>query len=153
MTKDDLLSITLDQLLDAFKRTPECFELMDREIDPNMSLIGPTIKWSFKLDLDGMIIPDPNNAARTIIISYNDMGKQLSCHIFFREVNAANQAIMADAQATAKYAFPILSSSYRKFHKLRNKLIRRHRDKENDRFLRKLQSIFPTTFDNDIFGE
>lgn len=155
MTKEELLNITLKQLKESLKTSPECFHLEDpgAGLSPgvtNGSFTGPTIIWRYRVELGGKMIPDPNNAARTIIITYSPALKQLSCHIYFREVNNINSAIMAEAQISVQYEIPFFNKSYRMFNSLKGRLIQRKRDKDNMEYLKKLNSIFPTTFDDDL---
>lgn len=161
MTKEQLLNITLKQLKESLKTSPECFLLEDPELklptgtnsgfgNSSSNILGPTILWRFRVELGGKLIPDPNNATRSIIVTYTPALKQLSCHIYFREVNNINSAIMADAQATVQYEVPFFNESYRRFMSLRKKLIQRSRDKENSEFLKKLNNIFPTTGDDGL---
>lgn len=152
MTKDDVLRIAVEELLGAHKRAPECFEIIDKIIDPSLSSLNTTIKWSFKVQLDGQIIDDPNNAARTIILVYNPVMRQLSCFIFFREVTNIHHAVLSDASTSVEYRFPILNKTYRQFESLRRRILAHKKNVENDKFLRKLGGIFPSIFDEDIFG-
>jgi hypothetical protein len=155
VTKEELLNITLKQLNESLRVSPECFHLEDPEsgLSPglsNNSFTGPTIIWKYRVELAGRVVPDPNNAARTIIMTYSPALKSLSCHIYFREVNGINSAMMADAQISVLYDFPSFNESYRRFMKLKKKLVQRKRDKESMEYLKKLNSIFPTTFDDDL---
>lgn len=152
MTKDDVLRITLKELINAYERAPECFEIIDKEIDPNLSTLNTTIKWSFKVKLQDEIIDDPNNASRTVILSYNPVSRQLSCSIFFREISNMHHAILSDANASVEYRFPILHKNYRQFRQLRRNILAYRKRTENDKFLNKLGSIFPSIFEDDIFG-
>ncbi len=152
MTKDELVLITLKQLEESFKNSPECFHLDDSEIGQT-NYPGPTIIWKFRVELDGKTIQDPNNATRTVIVTYNNMAKQLTTYIFFREVNNISNTIMADAVATTKYSeWPWLHKSYRKFNNLRKALLQKHREQENIEYIKKLSSIFPSTFEDDLFS-
>ena len=108
--------------------------------------------WRFRVTVDGQNIQDPNNAARTIVLTYNNIVKKLTANIFFRDVINVNSAIMTDATATAVYCeAPWVHKSYRRFMKLRKQLLIIYREKENIEYLKKLSSIFPTTFDEDLF--
>lgn len=152
MTKEDLLNVTLKQLEESFRCSPECFQLEDPELKTKNSstFTGPTIIWKFRVDIGGTYYPDPNNASRTIIVTYTSAFKQMSCHIFFREVNSIGSAFTSDTEVTVQYNIPLLNESYRRFMRLKKKLIKKRRDKENMEYLNKLSSIFPTTFDDDL---
>ncbi len=151
MTKTDIICATIDQLLDSIKRSPECFLIEDQELN-NLSVIAMTaIIWRFRIEIDGNNIPDPNNAARTIIISYNNLNKTITSNIIFRDVSNIHNNIMVDASASVSCGdWPWLNKAYRKFRKLRKKLIQLKKDKDNLEYLSKLHTIFPTAFDNDL---
>lgn len=150
MTKDELINITLKQLIDSFRNSPERLHLEDPELGGN-NYLGPTIVWKFKIEIDGKSVQDPNNAIKTVIVSYNPVAKQLTAYIFFRDVSSIHSTIMADAVATIKYnKYPWMHQSYRKFMYLRKKLIQRHREKESIDYIKKLSAIFPAIFDDEL---
>lgn len=154
MTREELIHLTLGQLSESLKTSPQNFRLEDLELGPvNGSFNGPTIIWQFKVEIQpGSYIQDPLNATRTIIVTYNKIAKQISCHIYFREVNTINSAMMPDSQATFQCCeFPILNRTYRQFMKLRKQLIQRRREKEYLDYLKKLNDIFPSTHVDEIF--
>lgn len=151
MDKNELVNITLKQLLESLKDCPECFELEDKEITPDRSLIGPIIIWRFRCKVNGEIVNDPNNPARTIMVSFNNIAKSINCSIYLREVTSYNLAIMPDTQVSITYKWhPMLYSGYRNFMKIRKALLERHKQKLNDAYLDKLQSIFPSTFTDEL---
>lgn len=154
MTKEELIHITLKQLSESLKVSPDNFRLEDLEVGPvSGSFHGPTILWQFKVQLkEGQYIQDPHNASRTIIVTFNKLAKQLSCHIYFREINTINNAIIPESQATVQcYEFPILNRTYRQFMKIRQQLIDQRHEKEYHDYMRKLNNIFPTTHDEELF--
>jgi hypothetical protein len=156
VAKEEMIYITLKQLEDSLKIAPENFRLEDPELGPvNGSFpIDPILSWQLKLKIkEDTYIQDPLNAARTIIVTYNKMAKQLSCYIYFREVNSLNRAVMADSQVTLQcYNIPILNRSYRKFQKIRKQLIKLHREKEFLDYMKKLNNIFPATHEDELFS-
>ena len=154
MTKEELIHITLKQLSENLKSSPENFRLEDAELGtPTGSFPGPTIVWQFKVKVkEDTYIQDPLNATRTIIVTFNKIAKQLSCLIYFREVNTLNQSVMPDTQAMFQCSeFPILNRTYRQFMKVRQQLIKQRREKEFMDYMRKLNNIFPSTHEDDIF--
>jgi hypothetical protein len=157
MTKEELIHITLKQLAENFKASPENFRLEDPELgsSPSGTFPGPTIIWQFKVQLKdtGQFIQDPLNSTRTIIVTYNKMAKQLSCLIYFREVNTLGHAVMPDTQAMIQCSefLPIFNRTYRQFMNLRDQLIKQRREKEFVDYMRKLNSIFPSTHEDDLF--
>jgi phenylalanine-4-hydroxylase len=154
MTKEELVHLTLNQLSDNLSSSPQNFRLEDSEIAPITSgFLGPTIVWQFKVETDpGSYIQDPLNATRTIIVTYNDLTKQICCHIYFREINSFHHSCTPDSQATIQlYDFPIIHRTYRQFRKLRNRLLKRKREQEYLDYLKKLNNIFPSTHVDELF--
>ena len=152
MTKEDLIYLTIKQLKDSFRSSPECLTIEDLEVG-NTQYPGSTIIWKHMVELGGKMIQDPNNATRTIVLTYNTMAKQLTASIYFRDISNFNHNIMADASTTYTYKYwPNLYKSYRMFMKLRSKLISKHQDKLNMDYIKKLTNIFPTAGDDDLIG-
>lgn len=156
MTKEELVHITLKQLKESFASTPENFRLEDpANGNTTGSFPGPTIIWQFKVKIDdSRYISDPLNSTKTIIVSYNKMAKQLSCHIYSREVNSLNSAMMPDTQTLVQYSefYPaFFNRTYRQFCNLKKSIIKRKNDKEYSDYMKKLSQIFPTTGDEDLF--
>lgn len=154
MTKEELIHITLKQLSDSLQLSPENFRLEDPELGtPIGTFPGPTIIWQHRLKVkEDTYIQDPLNATRTIIVTYNKIANQLSCFIYFREVNTLSHAVVADTQAVVQCShFPILNRTYRQFMAIRKSLITARREKEYLDYMRKLNNIFPSTHEDDIF--
>jgi hypothetical protein len=153
MIKEELVHLTLKQLSESLKGSPENLRLEDTEIGPmNGNFLGPTLIWQFKVETKpGTYIQDPLNASRTVLVTYNKISNQLSCMIYFREVNSINHAIMADAHATIQlYHIPWFNRTYRQFMDIRSKLIEKKREQEYVEYLKKLSNIFPSTHIEDI---
>jgi hypothetical protein len=154
VTKEELIHLTLKQLRENFESTPENFRLEDAELGiPQGTWPGPTIIWQFKVKVkEDTYIQDPLNATRTIIVTYNKIANQLTCLIYFREVNSLNNSITPDTQAMVQCCnFPILNRTYRQFMDIRKVLIKQRREKEFVDYMRKLNNIFPSTHEDDIF--
>ena len=154
MTKEELIHLTLRQLKESLKSSPENFRLEDPEFGVmGGSFPGPTIVWQFKVQLkDGQYIPDPLNATRTIMVPHNKLANTLSCYIFFREMNTLTANITPDSQASIDLAhFPILNRTYRQFADIRKSLIKQKREKEFVEYLQKLNNIFPSTHEDELF--
>lgn len=148
MQKEELIYLTLKQLLYSLDSSPQNFRLEDPELGSNNGHFpGPTIIWQFKCEIQpGVLIQDPLNASRTIIVTYHKLSNNISCHIYFREVNSMNSAIMADSQAVQPlHKFKIVNRNWRLFEKLRKKLIKMKREQEYIDYLKKLNNIFPST--------
>lgn len=154
MSKEELIHLTIKQLSDNLEIAPQNFKLEDTALGPvNGNFISPSIVWQFKVELkQGLLVQDPLNATRTIVISYNKIAQQISCHIYFREVNSWNNGLSADSQATQQlYQYPIFNRNYRAFQKLRKKLLAMKREQEYIDYLKKLNNIFPSTHVDDLF--
>lgn len=156
MTKEELVHITLKQLTESLKQTPENFRFEDPSISSsNGNFPGPTIIWQFRVEIEqDKFIIDPLNSVKTIIVTYNKMAKKLECYIYNREVNSLNHAMMAEAQASITYhdLIPLFfNRTYRQFMKLRKALLKRKNDKEYMDYMKRLNGIFPATHEDDIF--
>ena len=154
LTKEELIYITLKQLSDSLKTTPENFKLEDPPTNiSHGSFLNPTIIWQFKVKIENNYIPDPLNSTKTIIVTYSSLSKQLSCYIYNREVNTLNSAVMCDTHAEVQYNdfIPcILYRTYRQFNNLKRSLIKRKNEKEFVDYLKKLGQIFPNTGDDEL---
>ena len=156
MTKEQLIHITLKQLNESLKIQPENFRLEDPSLGQTQgSFPGPTVIWQFRFQLDeNKFIPDPLNSVKTIIVTYNKLAKQLSCHIYNREVNSLNGAMMAEAQAVISYNEFLPARfyrTYRQFLHLRKGLMKRRTEKEYVDYMKRLNGIFPATHEEDLF--
>ncbi|MEM4726288.1 MAG: hypothetical protein QXG63_05050 [Nitrososphaerales archaeon] len=153
MTKKDLLLLTLKQLKESFDLAPECLALEGID-DKNGKLFSPTIVWRRLVELeDNKLIQDPNNAARTVIVTYNKITQQMTANIYFRDVVSLSTNIVPDATVSVVYKYwPYLYKSFRIFMGLTTKLQQRRQNKQHIDYMRKLASIFPTAGDNDLMG-
>lgn len=157
MTKEELIHITLKQLRESLKTSPENFRLEDPSIAPtsNSSFAGPTIIWQFRVKVDeDRYVPDPLNSVKTIIVTYNKMAKKLECYIYNREVNNLNHAMMPEAQALITFSdwLPVFfNRTYRQFMDIRQGLIKRRNEKEYTDYMRRLNGIFPATHEDELF--
>lgn len=156
MTKEELVNVTLKQLSESLKNSPENFRLEDPSIGPvNGSFPGPTIIWQFKVEIEeNKFIPDPLNSVKTIIVTYNKLARQIQCYIYNREVNSLNHAIMADAQATVtfnEWVPPFFYRTFRSFSHLRKELLKKRNNKEFMDYMKRLNNIFPATHEDDLF--
>lgn len=156
MTKEELAHFTLRQLTESLKRSPENFRLEDPTLGSiNGSFPGPTVIWQFRVQLEeNKYIQDPLNSMKTIIVTYNQLAKQLQCYIYNREVNTLNHTMTADAQATVAYNkhIPVwFNRSHRQFMRLRKALLKRKTEKDYVDYMKRLNDIFPATHEDDLF--
>ena len=155
MTKEELVYITLKQLSESLKSSPDNFRLEDSELGSTTNTFpgGPAIVWQFKVQVkEGQYIQDPLNASRTIIVTYGKYSKQMACYIYFREVNNIGTIIAPETQAMIQCCeFPILNRTYRLFMNIRKQLVKQHHEKEFATYMRKLNNIFPATHEDELF--
>lgn len=155
MTKQELVQLTLKQLEQSLKTTPENFRFEDPTSgQTNGAFPGPTVIWQFKVELEeNKYIQDPLNSTKTVIVTYNRIAKQLTCYIFNREVNSLSYSQPADTQVTISYhewLHPHFYSTYRKFMDLKNDLVKRKNEKEYMDYMKKLNQIFPSTHEDEL---
>lgn len=157
MTKQELMETTLDALLDSFKTSPESFELED-PTRPNLSVREfPIVLWSPKFQLNNAqqaVVADPNNKPRSVVVYYNEKTKEMCCHLFDTAPVSLNLigALPSEASVTIKIKWPRFSRCCRKFHKLRHLLLEHDKNSQNQKFLKKLCSIFPAALDKHLLG-
>lgn len=154
MTKEELIYLTLRQLKDNLNVSPQNFRIEDPELGGiNGGFHGPTIVWQFKVEIKpGEFITDPLNATKTVIVTHNRISNEITCLIYFREVNSANTAMMPESQASVKlYKWSFFNRTYRQFEYIRKELIKMRRQKEYVDYLQKLNKIFPSTHEEDLF--
>lgn len=155
MTKEELIHITLKQLSESLRLSPENFKLEDPGQSSNGGWPGPSIVWQFKVKVDEeKYVSDPNNSTKTIIVTYNKVARQLQCYIFNREVNTLNFISQSDANAVFNYSHhwsPWFYRTYRQFMKLQRQLIKMKDEKEFMDYMKRLNNIFPATHEDDIF--
>jgi hypothetical protein len=157
MKKHELIELTLEQLIESFKTSPESFEYEDQDYSPHKMCANPTIIWQPKFELrdnQGSIVTDPHQKEKTVIVSFNPNTGEMSCYIFNKAVNNLSSfaGIAADAAILSVRNFSKWRSDYRKFSKLSRLIKAKDRTKESDKFLRKLCSVFPGTLDKHILG-
>jgi hypothetical protein len=159
MEKHEIISLTLDQLIERFHLSPESFDYEDPST-PNKMLVNPIIIWQPKFDLGNSVVPDPNNEQKTVIITYSELTSEMSCYIFASTqislsnlMNTVSNASKTDAVISYKLGvFASFRVNHRKFMKLKKLIQNRERMKENDNFMKKLCKVFPGTLDDHIFG-
>ena len=84
MDKHELVGITIQQLIEHFKSSPESFEYYDQNKKPHS--MQPTIFWQPKVQLGdymSTVVQDPNNN-HAVVISFNPMLNELTCYLFMK---------------------------------------------------------------------
>jgi hypothetical protein len=157
MDKHELVGMTIKQLIEHFKSSPESFEYYDQTRKPN-SCMQPTIVWQPKVQLGdymSTVVQDPNNS-HAVVVSFNDMVNELTCYLFLKaptNLVSMNASAIADCIMTSKRSFEKWRGNYRKFKKLRDLIIARDKHKENLTYLKKLSSVFPDTMDTHLLDK
>ena len=146
MDKHELVSLTLDKLIDNFQLSPESFEYVDN--------IAPTIVWRPKIELNNspssMLIHDPNNA-HAIVVMFNTHSNEVVCYIF---LNAPADPLIntgkADCIIGSQRWLEKYRGNYRKLMKLKKLIATRNSQKANLAYVRKLSYIFPDAVDKHL---
>jgi hypothetical protein len=156
VTKEELVHLTLKQLQESLKLTPENFRLDDVTTGTtNNTWPGPTIIWQYRILLDeDKYIPDPLNSVKTIIVTYNKVARTIQCSIYNREVNALTYGNAPEVIATVAFNphIPLLFfRTYRQFMSIRGSILKRRNDKEFMDYMKRLNGIFPSTHEDELF--
>jgi hypothetical protein len=157
MYKHELVGITIQQLIEHFKTSPESFEYYDVDRKPYHSM-HPAIYWQPKVQLgdpSSSIVDDPNNG-HAICVSWNANAKELTCFLFLKappNLMSGNSHQAADGVVTSCRWFERLRGNYRKFKYLRDMIIARDKYRENLIYLKKLSAVFPDTMDTHLFDK
>jgi|GEM_PF-4723055 len=155
MTNHELIELALEQLIEEFKRSPESFSYYDNQYTPNRQF-EPTIFWQPKIQLKDDLMNDPNDMGRSVIICIRSLTKEMSCYVFSRYLSdiKAAEASTPDASMIAHARFfETYRSMFRKFRKLRNMIMKRDKERDNEKFLKKLCKVLPATFDDHLLGD
>lgn len=147
MSESDIISTTLDQLLDKFNSSPELF-WRDNSNYTDM------IVWHTPVN-SRQSVNDPVIYSRTIAISWSNYEKTISARIYS---SAHNSAITLPCEEPIAYLessrfLEQYRSNYRKFLKLKKLIIKYNNQEKTRDFLSKLSSIFPAMLDRFILGE
>ena len=157
MDKHELVGMTLRQLIDHFKGSPESFEYYDQYRKPNSSMY-PTIYYQPKVQLGdymSTVVHDPNNS-HAVVVMFNTMTNELTCYLFLKapaNFMGLSGGHAADCVMTSGRPFETLRGNYRKFKKLRDLIVAKDKEKENLVYLKKLSSVFPHTLDAHILDK
>ena len=161
MDKHELVGITLQQLLEHFKMSPESFEYYDytnRPANTNAKYHYPCILWQPRVqlgDVTSNVVQDPNNS-HAVVVSFDESEKTLICYVFLKapsNLATASLPPVADSIMYSKRRFEKWRSNYKKFKKLRDLIKARDKRKENLTYLTKLTSVFPDTMDHHLLDE
>jgi hypothetical protein len=145
MDKAELVSITLDRLLDHFAISPESFEYNDN--------VSPTVVWRPKIqqgDLTTNPVYDPNNA-HAVVVRWNQLYSAVNCYVFLTApTDPINSTEKADSSMSSQRYFEKWRGNYRKLMKLKGLIQARNIQKANLVYLRKLSSVFPDAVDKHL---
>jgi len=153
--KHELIGMTIQQLIEHFKSSPESFEYYDRDTKSNNS-VHPTIVFQPKIQLtdSATIIRDPNNN-HAVIVVFHEMSSELLCYLFSKAPPNLSSlgVVVADCTISSKQYFIRWRSNYKKFNKLRDLILKRDSNREASEYLDKLSSVFPDSGDENIIGK
>jgi hypothetical protein len=150
MTKSDIISAALDELLERFHSNPEAFDYTKALMSE-----GEYIVWRTIINSSNQTIYDPTSQQRTVIVTFDANDNLMSVRIY-NQCNLSNSmlhGITPDANIESKKIFKGLRRNYRKFRKLRELILNEQAHKEAKSFLKKLSSAFPSLLDKHIFGK
>ena len=157
MDKHELVGMTIQQLIEHFKSSPESFEYYDHDRKHNSST-HPTIFWQPKVQLGdymSTVVQDPNNN-HAVVVNFNPLNNELTCYLFMKappNFASLSGGQVADCVMTSARWFERYRGNYRKFIKLKNLIIARDKRKENLTYLKKLSSVFPDTMDTHLLDK
>jgi hypothetical protein len=155
MTKSEIISTTLDALLDRHSSSPESFEYIKGHDYSVYKSGDETIIWRTIVDSNNQTIYDPTSQQRTIVVIFDSEQSSIIVKMYNQcsMSRSALDGVQPDAIVESKQYFKALRSDYRKFRKLRQ-LISKHKEhKEAKDFLKKLSTAFPSALDKHIFGK
>ena len=155
MHKHELVGITIQQLIEHFKISPESFEFYDQDRRPHTSM-HPTVFWQPKVqlgDASSSVVDDPNNGHAVVVSFHNG---ELTCYIFLKapaNLQSSSACQAADSVVSSARSFEKWRGNYRKFKHLRNLILARDKYRENLIYLKKLSAVFPDTMDSHLLDE
>lgn len=148
MTKSEIISNTLDQLIDKFHVAPDGFELVDSEFNKY-------IAWQTKVDLNDKLVQDPSAYQRTVVITWSAAEKSITVRIYNSTFvnfhfldNQKPDGLIEVARPFERYR-----SNYNKFIKLQKLIEERNELNKTKEFINKISSVFPTILDHFIIGK
>jgi hypothetical protein len=155
MTKSEIISTTLDALIDRFQSSPESFEYIEDYNHFRYSNGGETIIWKTIVDSNNQTIYDPTSQQRTIIVVFDPEQSSIIVKIYNQcgMTRSALDGVIPDAIVESKQYFKPLRSEYSKFRRLRQLILKHKEHKEAKDFLKKLSTAFPSALDRHIFGK
>lgn len=148
MTKSDIMSNSLDQLIEKFHSSPESFEYVDGGN-------SESVMWQTKINLSDNMISDPTAYQRTILVTWSSYDKTLALRIYNETFDSFTKIDdkRSDAKLSLSRPFEKYRSNYKKFRTLIKLTQEQREHKKTKEFLTKLSSVFPTILDHFILGK
>jgi hypothetical protein len=155
MTKWDIISITLTQLISQWNRAPEWrdqFEL--NEVSTGINSVSVSIKWDPRAK---RYEPEQqqSHVPKTIEVSFQKTGffsGLFTCTITDTSLTLPsqknNKIMNSEHRQLASF-----TKLHKDFRRLQDEIIRYKRMKENNLFLEDLIKVFPRTLDGAILGD
>lgn len=155
MTKSEIISTTLDELLERALSNPEAFEYIKDYNISHYSGGDETIIWRTMVNSGGQLINDPTMQQKTIVIIFDSTMGSIKIKMYNQciESNITLNNTYAEAEVESKKIFKVFRNNYRKFSKLRKLILNAKTHKEAREFLKKLSTTFPSVLDKHIFGK
>lgn len=146
MSKSDIMSNSLDQLIDKFNSSPEAFDLVDK---------GAGVMWQTKIPLSDNMIVDPAASQRSVLITWSSFEKALCLRIYNKTFDTASEleAAICDAKLELNRPLEKYRRNYRKFKTLTALVKKQREHNKTKEFLTKLSSVFPTVLDHFLLGK
>ncbi len=159
MDKSEIISTTLDELLEKFHSNPEAFQYMNSESSTRPNWWTPpcleTISWQTKVSIEDKLTADPTSYQRSILVTYTQIDQSMTVRIYnqtFDKLSFIEQT-PADGTIHSKKLFKRYRKNYRKFVELRKLIAAQKEKKDTKEFITKLSSVFPAMLDHFILGK
>jgi hypothetical protein len=149
MVKSEILDLVLDYLIEDFRYNPD--SLVFHTDCSEYSSKAEYIAWQINKVDSAMTNIEPN---KSILITFSPNRGSIALFLFNKNFNSIKEleGNKYDSAIEVKKILIRLSAPYKKFKKLKKMIIERDKKRENEAFMKKLNSFFPTILDDEIFG-
>lgn len=154
MQKSEIINLVLEHLASVFNQNPDAFVYFSDESEYSNNG-AEYIAWQSLVIHQDYGMTDPNVANKSILIKFSKNKGTMSLFIFSKGFNTIKEleASKIDSSIEIKKMFMKFRRTYKKFNKLRKLISERDKKKENEVFMRRLTSVFPSLLDDEIFGK
>lgn len=153
MQKSEIISLVLEHLANIFNQNPDAFVYFSDESEYTTNG-AEYVAWQSTMASDNYGVFDPNNVNRSILVKFSRHRGTMSLFLFSRGFSTIKEleGSKVDSSLEIKRFLIKLRSPYKKFKKLKKLISDRDKKKENEAFMRRLTSVFPSLLDDEIFG-